>query len=417
MKEKPKIIIIGAGLAGLACAHRLHQAGHRPIVFEASDVAGGRVRTDEVDGFLLDHGFQVFLTAYPEAGKLLDLDSLNLRKFRAGALVRKGGKFHRLMDVFRHPEAAITSVMAPVGSLRDKLLVAKMRFQAKRSSPTVSHPPARKDQSTEQRLRDFGFSGPMIDGFFRAFYGGIFLERELRTSAGMFDFTFKMFTDGHAAVPALGMGQIPKQLAAKLPPGTIRYKSAVRSISEGVVELESGESHRAECIIIATDASSAAHLFPAAVQKPPRWRSTATLYFSAPATPLNEPIIALDGEGSSLINNVCVISDVAPHYAPPGRALISVSVLGEWQIPDLEGNVQAELINWFGKKATEWKHLRTYRIEKALPEQLPGERDEQSNFLQDGPVYVCGDHCTTASIEGAIVSGLNAAKAICRSVG
>ena len=414
MKESspPTTIIIGAGLAGLACAVRLHKAGHRVQIFEASDSAGGRVRTDEVDGFLLDHGFQVFLSAYPEAGKLLDLDGLNLQRFRAGALVRQGGKFHRLMDVFRHPESSITSALAPIGSLRDKLLVAKMRFRAKRTSQFKLA--SREDVSTEQHLKEFGFSDAMIDGFFRAFSGGIFLERELRTSSRMFDFTFKMFAEGHATVPARGMQAIPDQLVGHLPRKTIRFGKPVASVSQDGVTLADGEQHAADHIVIATDASTASTILPDQDPLEIRWRSTATIYFAAPQTPLNEEIIALDGEGSGLINHLCVISDVAPHYAPPGHALISVSVLGEaiHQV-DLESSVQAELGNWFGEEITKhWRHLRTYRIEKALPEQLP---DRTTRLAGTGKLHVCGDHQKSASIEGAIVSGLETARRISKA--
>jgi phytoene dehydrogenase-like protein len=409
VKEKQKIIIIGAGLAGLACATRLHEAGHQVTIFEASDGPGGRVRTDELDGFLLDRGFQVYLSAYPETGKLLNFETLKLQKFRAGALVRTGGKFHRVMDVFRHPQSTITSALAPIGSLRDKLLVAMMRFQTKRAS--INQLATREDISTEQRLKNFGFSARMIDRFFRGFYGGIFLERDLRTSSRMFDFTFKMFAEGHATVPARGMQAIPNQLVEKLPRKSIRYRSPVASVTEQSITLENGEVHQADHIVIATDATTATQFLPGSPECEPRWRATATLYFSAPKTPLNEEIIALDGDGTSLINNVCVISDVAPHYAPPGRALVSVSVLGSAQRPDLETAVQDELENWFGAQAASWQLLRTYRIEKALPEQLPGTT---ATIAPRGRIHVCGDHQTSSSIEGAVVSGLNVARAICK---
>jgi phytoene dehydrogenase-like protein len=413
MKEiqPPRTIIIGAGIAGLACATRLYKAGHRLTIFEAADAAGGRVRTDEVDGFLLDHGFQVYLSAYPEAGKLLDLDALRLRNFRAGALIRRSGKRYRLMDVFRHPGSVFSSAIAPIGTLRDKLLVAKLRSQIKRESMSKLAA-AREDTSTEQRLQEFGFSKEMIDGFFRGFYGGIFLERELRTSSRMFDFIFKMFATGHATVPALGMGEIPKQLLAALPRESVHLNRTVASISDRRVVLEGGQAQEADHIVIATDASTAAELLPGwAPANETRWRSTATIYFSAAKTPLNEATIVLDGDGRSLINNACVISDVAPHYAPPGRALVSVSVLGKPDEPDLEGAVQQELQYWFGEEASGWQHLRTYRIDKALPEQLPNATPPATRH---GNIHVCGDYCTSASIEGAITSGLRAADAICQ---
>ncbi len=209
------------------------------LVLEASDGVGGRVRTDRHRGFLLDRGFQVYLDAYPQAGQELDLDSLDLHRFRPGALVFIGGELHRLMDPFRCPVEALSSAFAPVGSLRDKLLTAKLRNQIRHLS--VAEIESRPARSTAERLRQFGFSERMIDEFFRPFYGGIFLESELRTSSRMFDFTFKMFSEGAATLPAGGMGAIPEQLAARLVAGTIQLGARVASIRPDGVGLDDGQ--------------------------------------------------------------------------------------------------------------------------------------------------------------------------------
>lgn len=173
---------------------RLHGRGLSPLIIEGSDAVGERVRTDRVDGFLLDRGFQVYLSAYPEAGKLLDLEALGLSRFRPGALVFRDGRFHRLMDVFRCPQHALGTAAQPIGTIKDKLLVGKMRLGAKRL--TEKRMRDQDDRTTETYLRDYGFSEGMLNQFFRAFYGGIFLERDLRTSSRMFQFTFKMFAEG-----------------------------------------------------------------------------------------------------------------------------------------------------------------------------------------------------------------------------
>ena len=221
--QSEEIIIIGAGLSGLACAIALQEAGARPLLLEAADGPGGRVRTDEVDGFLLDRGFQVYLDAYPTAGELLDLPKLDLRAFEPGALVFRAGKLHRVIDAFRRPKELLNSALAPIGSLFDKARVGRLRFSLMRKPiETIAES---RDVSTEQYLRDFGFSSTIIDRFFRSFYGGIFLERELGTSSRMFEFTFKMFSQGSATLPAQGMGQISKQLAQQLPKDRILYDS------------------------------------------------------------------------------------------------------------------------------------------------------------------------------------------------
>jgi phytoene dehydrogenase-like protein len=406
MEKRKKVIIVGGGLAGLACAVTLRQGGVDAQVLESSDGVGGRVRTDSVNGFLLDRGFQVYLSAYPEAERMLDLKALDLRRFRAGALVFRNRKMHRMMDVFRHPRYLIGSALAPIGTLGDKWRVAKLRFTRRGASRS-------EDRSTEKFLRDFGFSDGMIDGFFRAFYGGIFLERELRTSSRMFEFTFQMFTDGYATLPAKGMQAIPEQLAARMPSGSIHLNIRVGAVEKQAVLFESGERWEADAVVLATDAKSAQGLLPES-GKEVSWRSVTVINFSAPRSPLNEAIIALNGDGDGLVNNVCVISDVVPEYAPVGKSLISVSVLGVDESNDLESRVLAELETWFGPQVRAWEHLRTDRIKQALPEQptMPLKKGIQ----KQNDVFLCGDYCTSASIEGAIESGKDTAAAVLASL-
>ena len=382
------------------------------MIVEASDDVGGRVRTDLVDGFLLDRGFQVYLDAYPEAGKFLDLPRLDLRPFQPGALVWLDGRLHRVMDVFRDQRHLLASALAPVGSLADKLRVAALKWRISRS--TLEDIAARADLTTEAYLRRAGFSRRMIDVFFRSFYGGIFLERDLRTSSRMFEFTFKMFSRGSATLPAQGMQAIPRQLASRLPAEAIRRGARVTEVQPGRIKLESGEDLEGDVVVVAADATTAARLLPGLVSKEPDWRAVTGLYFAAGQSPLREAIIALNGTGRGLINNVCVLSDVAPAYAPPGQALISISVLGAPAIPDLEQQIIAELEPWFGQEVRGWRHLRTDRIERALPEQPPITGSLGPCFREIEGIFVCGDHLTSASIEGAIISGLRTAEALLR---
>lgn len=407
-----RVLIVGGGLAGLACAIRLHEAGASPLVIEQADAVGGRVRTDEVEGFLLDRGFQVFLDAYPEAGRLLDVAGLDLRPFKPGALVHLGGRFHRVMDVFRDPRHVLASVLAPVGSLTDKLRVAAMKWRLGRTS--LDEIAAREDLTTVDYLQREGFSQRMIEVFFRSFYGGIFLERELWTSSRMFEFTFKMFSQGSATLPARGMGAIPRQLAARLPADAVRCAARVTEIRERGVTLESGERIEGDIIVVATDGSTAAKWLPAAAAGELAWRSVTGIYFAADRSPLHEAIIALNGAGTGLVNHVCVPSDVAPAYAPAGRALISITVLGVSDVPDLEARVVDELEGWFGGQVRGWRHLRTDRIRHALPVHPASKSGAGAGFRKVGEVFVCGDHLASASIEGAIVSGLRTADEILR---
>ena len=239
-ESKETIIIVGAGLSGLSCALTLQDAGLHPLILEASDGPGGRVRTDIQEGFLLDRGFQVYLDAYPNAGALFDDSSLNLQPFNPGALVYRQGVLHRVMDVFRSPQHLLPSLFAPVGSLLDKLQVARLRTSILKTP--LEQIGQSEDLKTEEFLSQSGFSKRIIDTFFRAFYGGIFLERDLRTSSQMFEFTFKMFSEGSATLPAKGMGQLSEQLANRIPSEQIRYQTTVSKITDHQIHLDSQEA-------------------------------------------------------------------------------------------------------------------------------------------------------------------------------
>lgn len=403
-------MIVGGGLAGLCCALRLKQRGASFVLLEASDGIGGRIRTDLVAGFRLDRGFQVFLTSYPEAKQTLDYEALTLRPFLPGALVRQGGKFHLLADPWRRPFAAMRSLSSPIGSLADKLRVARLRSRSLQGS--VEDRFRDPETTTLKALQDAGFSNSMIDRFFRPFLGGIFLDSELRTSSRMLHFIFRMFSLGSACLPADGMEAIPRQLASVLPPSSIRLGSRVVRIQPGAVSLDSGEQLNARAVVVAVEGAVAARFLGDAISS--AGQGVTCFYFAARRPPVEQPILMLNGERRGPINNLCVPTLVAPSYGPGDASLVSATVLGITEDAErLLREVREQLGDWFGPAVRDWHHLRSYRIPYALPQQFPPALNVPERPVRWQPgVYVCGDHRDNASIQGAMVSGRRAADAV-----
>jgi phytoene dehydrogenase-like protein len=404
------VIIVGGGLAGLSAARDLTAAGREVRVLEASDDVGGRVRTDIVDGFRLDRGFQVLLTAYPTTQAMVSLDALAPRPFYSGALVLADGRMHRIADPLRHPIGALASARSPLTRPRDVLALGRLGAQARGPLADVMSAP---ETTAEQALRDAGVSERLLDAFFRPFFGGVFLDRELHTTSRMLHFLLRMFAKGQVVVPELGMGEIPRTLAAPLPPGTVALNAHVTAASATEVTLEGGETLSASAVIIATDGSAAAALTEGI--QAPRWCQSTTLYFAAKAAPSKEPTLFLDGDGTGPLNSVAIMSNVSPAYAPAGQALISASIVGPppQSADPLRDRVRSHLTRFFGPVAEGFRHLRTYEIRHGLPAQPPGWMDPPARPVRlPTGVYVCGDHRDNGSIEGAIVSGRRAAQAV-----
>jgi phytoene dehydrogenase-like protein len=409
----PDVFIIGAGVSGLVCALELTRLGFSVQVLEASDGVGGRVRTDVVDGFRLDRGFQVLLTAYPEARRWLSYEGLALRTFEPGALVHLDGKLHRVSDPLRRPSQMFSSAVAPIGSCRDKLLVARLREELVLA--TIDEVLTSPESSTMEALRAYGFSRQIIERFFRPFLGGIFLDPDLATSSRMFRFVFRMFALGYAALPAEGMQAIPQQLASALPEGSIRLNTPVGSITGQSVQLKDGEELRAGAIVVACDPAHAEWLLSstdAGVRT--AMRGVDCLYFAADRAPVEAPFLVLNGDGSGPINNLCVPSVVAPSYAPAGSHLVSVTVLKPAINQEITlQHVREQLSSWFGSEAERWQHLRTYHIPEALPDQsLSCGGVRMSPVRVEKGLYICGDHRRTASLNGAMNAGCRAAESL-----
>jgi phytoene dehydrogenase-like protein len=413
------VVVVGAGLAGLACAHHLHRAGRAVVVLEGSDGVGGRVRSDRVDGHVLDRGFQVMLTAYPEAASVLDYPALDLRAFERGAVIRRGGAFHTLTDPTRHPGSVARTLTAPVGSLADKMRIAWLGLRATRwpgDGPTGG-----PDRTVAAWLAAEGLSDTVVAAFLGPLLAGTLLDPTLSSSARQAQFIWRSLASGDSVVPAQGMQAIPDQLAAALPPGTVRLGTPVRAVQATGVTLDDGSGLAAAAVVVATDGSTAAQLLPDVVADP-LGPSVACLWFSAVHSPLSTSAIVLNGDGpdgphGGPVNNLAVMSNVSPAYAPEGRSLVAASVLegldGLDDDAGLETGVRAQLGRWLGPGVAEWLLLRTDRITHAQPAQIPGSLTDPRRPVRAGEGrYVCGDHRDNASIQGALVSGRRAAEAV-----
>ena len=403
------VVIVGAGLAGLSAAREIQRHGLSVIVLEASDAVGGRVRTDIVDGFQLDRGFQVMLTAYPELQSQVDMRALDLRPFDPGALVWRNGKGHAVSDPFRKPQTLATTAFAPIGSVFDKARIVVLRARVMRRNPAALL--GGQDVSTDVALRAFGFSTKIINRFFRPLFGGIQLDPHLATSRRMFDVIFRSLSEGQSVLPSRGMHALPLQMASRLSEGTIHLNTRVSTVDGAKVTLESGENITTRAVVVATDGPTASSLLGIPIVES---RKVGCVYFSADAPPTKEKYVVLDGTGNGPVLNVAVISNVAPSYAPADKHLIVAALPGVTD-GDLEAMSRQQLRSWWGPQVDDWKHLRTYVINHGGPVQKPPFSPRQRVDLGNG-LFVCGDHRDTGSIQGAMFSGRRCGEAVVRSL-
>ena len=410
MTSRPDVVVVGAGLAGLSAAVHLHRAGLAVMVCEAGDEVGGRVRTDRRDGFLLDRGFQVVLPAYPELRRQVDLSALRLRPFLRGTLAMTARGRACLAGPWHGRRAAAGTAGFLLGQPRDSVALTALSLRDMLAPGQViraTDPAA----TTLQDLRGRVGQATLTE-VLRPFLAGVFLDPSLDTPARLFHLIWRCFLRGGGALPADGMQSLPLLLAEGLPAGTVRTRTEVTEVTGSAVRTNTGEEIRARAVVIAADGTAAAALAPGLV--PPAWHPVTTFYYRLPASPLRAPVLVIDGQDELLLN-AAVLSDVAPRYAPAGAALAAASVPGRAD-PALEPRVRSGLARMYDTSTRDWELLDIYAIPRALPILTAGQ--SLARPVRFGPgLYVCGDHRDTPSIQGALVSGRRAARAVLADLG
>ncbi|MGW6776232.1 NAD(P)/FAD-dependent oxidoreductase [Streptomyces sp. NPDC055037] len=407
-RRAPDVLVIGAGLAGLACAHDLLAAGRTVGVLEASDGVGGRVRSDHVDGFVIDRGFQVFNTSYPQVKRRLVLRDLRLRRFTPGVLVHTDRGRVRLADPTRAPRTVSSLLSGPSAGPGDLLALALL--SARDMLGPVGPLKRADDHTTRTALAAAGISEEFTDLFFRPFLSGVFLEDELETSGRVFHLVWRSMLRGTLCLPAAGIGSVPARLADALPTDTVRFESPADRLTDNGVLLADGTEAAASAVVVATGPGPATRLLPR-LDMPP-YRVVTTYYHSASKVPLAEPTLLTDTRLRFL--NSCVLSEVVPGYAPAGSALIATSVLGEGATGG-EGALRDALAQTYETDTADWDLVTTRTVHDALPAMPPPQPLTRTSRVGPGR-YVCGDHRTTGSVQGALASGARAAREILRDL-
>ncbi|MCO4814350.1 MAG: FAD-dependent oxidoreductase [Flavobacteriales bacterium] len=403
-KLKTKIHIIGAGVSGLIAAKVLEENGFSPVILEATDKVGGRVKTDLVDGYQLDHGFQVLLTAYPEAKKHLDYQELDLQEFLPGAVVFKNRKQKIIGDPLKDPSLVFSTLFSGIGNFSDKFKVLKLNFILKKKS--LSEIFSDKEQSTLSYLRGFGFSSEIINDFFKPFFSGIFLETKLETSSRMFEFVFKMFGEGIAAIPRKGMEAIPKQLSQKLKQTTIKFNTKVATIEGKEITLVDGNKLESHYTIVATEASN---LCKALNRPPMEWRSCHNLYFETEDKVVRKRLIGLISEKGALINNIAYSTSLKC-FSKEKKELLSVTVIDDQNLSqeELVIRVKSELKDYCDINAG--RLIKQYDIPMALPKLTKLKHKELSSETRlHNNLFLAGDTLLNGSLNAAMISGETAA--------
>ena len=410
-KSAYKIHIIGAGISGLITAQILENHGYHPTIIEATATVGGRVKSDIINGYTLDHGFQVLLTSYPAAKKYLDYKALDLQELLPGATIFKNGKSQTIGDPLRKISLLIPTLLSSIGTVSDKIKILKLNTLLKKKKIAAIF--KTQETTTLQYLKDFGFSNEIITEFFIPFFSGIFLETELETSSRMFEFVYKMFGDGLAVIPKNGIQAIPNQLKNNLKNTTFKFNTPVKEVKDKHIILTDNKTIASHITIIATDASS---LISNLKNQETHWKSCDTLYFETKKSVLKKPLIGLISDKNALINNIFYHTSVATS-TKTAKELLSVTIIKDHQLEEevFIKEVVAELRSKCG--ILDVTFLKRYQIKKALPKltNLQYEISSTETKLKS-TIFLAGDQLLNGSLNAAMISGERAAMGVIQNL-
>jgi len=396
---KTQSVIIGGGLAGLACASKMQKENHEFYIIEQSDRIGGRVGSIYEDEFILDIGFQVYNTAYSNTNSLMNVNEIDLKFFKPGARIHDGKHFQIISDPMRDYSQLFSSLFSSISSFSDKIKILLLKYEL--SNYSIDND-KEQDYSTFDYLKDRGFSEKIIRLFFKPFFSGIFLEKRIETSSKFFKYVFSNFSRGLAALPSNGMQEIPDAISKNIKNDLIMYNSRVIRIKDNnTIILDNSKEIKADTIILTGDSHELLG------NKPTQYNSVTNLYFSSSVFPEFGSYIHLFPK-DKLINNVAFLSSISSNYSPKSKCLISVSILGLHDSKSLKNIIQKKLSKYFGGSKQEYDLIKSFELKKATIKQ-PAYYFSNNLLTLKNNIIVAGDHTVNGSIEGAVISGINSA--------
>ncbi|WP_432493271.1 FAD-dependent oxidoreductase [Kineococcus gypseus] len=411
------VVVVGAGLAGLACARHLTAAGVEVVVVDSSDGVGGRVRSDLVDGFRVDRGFQLINPAYPELHNVLDVAALRLQPFDAGVAVHRDGRVSAVRDPRRHAAGVVEALRFPLGGVREKAAVARWLLRV-----TGPGDLKERDSGWSDALDDAEVHGGLRWSVIEPFLAGVLGEVDGTTSRRYVDLVVRSLLRGTPGLPAAGVQAVPEAIAAQLRPGSVVLGTEVRHLGlapRSIVAETTAGGVNAQAVVVATDVGAAAHLLPK-LQEPQVHPLTSYWYVtpSSPAPASREKLIHLDGERGGPVVNTAVVSAVAPSYVPAGdrRGLVSALLLGRDASAGTDARVRAQLARVYGADTAGWELIAVHDVPHALPALTAPFDGPRPVDLGDG-LFVAGDHRENPSQQGALVAGRRAADAVLTRLG